>query len=108
MEKQKYYVSVKAHEIYADPTIAEWEYEIEATEDEVSVLQEMLDEVHEKDGNTITPAHVPYIQYHDDEPNDEYDDTLIKTYRFIHRVGTPEAKEHIESMGMLGNQAMPW
>ncbi|MBP1931199.1 hydrolase [Ammoniphilus resinae] len=107
MDKQKYYISVQSKEIFSDPTIDEWEYEIEATENEVTILQELFNKMQEKDGDTFVPLITPYVPYHDDKPNDDYSDALIQTYRFIHRVGTPEAKEHIESMGMLGNQAMP-
>lgn len=101
MDKRTYYVSVQAESIMAEQGDSAYEFEIEATDREVGILQEMFEELDDADNVTAIRAHIPYVQYHDDPENDAYDVQLQAIYRKLHELGTAETKHHIESMGIL-------
>jgi hypothetical protein len=102
LEKKKYYLTVgHSGEIMEDPTASTYELEIEATPEEIADLEKMYRQLQRSDTDTFWRAHIPFLQYHYDQDNDEYDQRLTDIYRMIHKLGTPETKQHIESMGLL-------
>jgi len=101
MEKKTYYVSVQAESIMEQQGDAAYEFEIQASDRDLGILQEMFETLEDSDNLTSIRAHIPYVQYHDDPENDEYDVQLQTIYRKLHELGTPETKRHIESMGIL-------
>jgi hypothetical protein len=101
VEKKKYYITVGTQEISQIKPESPYEFEIEATDEEVRQLREIFDEAYAADFMSFFRAHVPYVQYHEDKPNDIYDNDLLQAYRLIHEFGTSETKEHIESMNIL-------
>jgi len=48
---------------------------------------------------------VPYVPYHYDRENDAYDRLLAKIFAMLHHLGDEAAKEHIESLGILGQES---
>jgi len=100
-DKRTYYVSVQSETVMEQQGDAAYEFEIQATEREVGQLQEMFESLEDTDDIASVRAHIPYVQYHNDEVNDSYDEQLKAIYRKIHELGTPETKAHIESMGIL-------
>lgn len=101
MQKKKYYVSVGSGVILEDQTAATYEYEIEATSQEVRELKELFDKLFSNEWDDWLRAHTPYIQYHLDNPNDADDEALRAIYSCLHRLGTPKSKEHIEKAGLM-------
>lgn len=101
MEKKTYYVSVQASSVLPEQGDAAYEFEIEATEEEVSVLEEVFDDKYFSENDTIRRAMTPWKLYHKDEENDQYDGHLKDAYQIIHRLGTPETRSFIEQMGIL-------
>ncbi|MEW9668810.1 hypothetical protein [Ammoniphilus sp. 3BR4] len=101
MEKKRYYVNVEHGIILDDQGADTYEFEVDATEQELQQLQDLFDKTHQKEMGTWLRAHTPYIQYHDDEDNHEYDHSLQQVYRMLHQLGTAKTKDHIESMGIL-------
>jgi hypothetical protein len=98
MDKKTYYVSVQSGEMWEDPTIATYEFIIEATEQQAGELQELFEKAHEKDGDTFIRSHTPYIGFHDDKENYQYDLSLKEIYTKIHELGNETSRRHIESM----------
>jgi hypothetical protein len=101
MEKKTFYVSVGSGEITKGKGDFTYEFEINATEEEIDVLQELFDETADAELSTAVGATAPLRNYSNDHENDAYDQYLIQVYQMLHRLGTPETKAHIESMGIL-------
>ncbi|WP_458412149.1 hydrolase [Schinkia sp. CFF1] len=101
MEKSTYYISVGSREISKIKTASPFELEIEATENEIRTLREIFDEMYSADWMGFFRAHVPYVQYHYDRPNDQIDQNLTNVYQMLYELGKPETKQHIETMGIL-------
>lgn len=101
MEKKKFYINVGAGEISQEKFNNNEEFIIQATEDEVAVLRDKFNLMHEAGIKTFFRAHVPINPYHNDKSNDYYDDEMTQAYRMIHQLGEPETKAHIEQMGIL-------
>ncbi|HET7628542.1 MAG TPA: hydrolase [Bacillales bacterium] len=100
MEQRPYYIKIETGEIHSDPTISEWEFQIEATEDDVEQLRRLMEKIDNDSFHTFWRAHVPY-PYHQDEENHQYEDTLARIYRMIYDHGDEKAKAFIESIGIL-------
>lgn len=100
-EKKKYYVSVQADTVLPNKGDAAFEFEIEATEEDVNKLQELFENKVDSAESTFLKAHLPTIPYHFDVENDAYDQDLKQIYQFLHQLGTTETKQHIESMHIL-------
>jgi len=96
--KSRYYVSVQNRKILQNRSDDTYEFEIEATRDEVDRLQEMFNDLADADDASFFRAHAPAIQYHEDRPNDVYDAVLRDIYRTIRRLGTEETRKRIEGM----------
>ncbi|WP_284640845.1 hypothetical protein [Paenibacillus silviterrae] len=106
MDKKTYYIAVGSGEILEpEDMIGNYEFEIEATEEEIDQLQELFEEASEAQQATAFRSHIPYREYHRDKENDIYDFNLTAIYRKLHELGTPETRKHIESMNVLGGTA---
>lgn len=105
INRKTYYIWIPNGEIFQDPTSTPWNFKIEATDDEIVQLREYFNHNYSVDHQNFYRAHVPYLEYHYDRENDEYDRTLQKIYQMIYDLGDDEAKRQIESMGIL--QAKP-
>lgn len=101
MDKNTYYVNVGQGEIYRDKTVDEWEYEIQATENEIAELRSLFDRENELSNHSFSRSLLPFVPYHKDTVNDQYDDTLSSIYQMIHDLGDDQVKDQIESMGVL-------
>lgn len=99
--KQRYYVSVQAETILQGQGEAAYEFEIDATNEDIIKLQEMFEDKSDSTDSTFFRAHIPIIPYHHDRENDVYDDNLSQIYQFLHKLGTESTKKHIEAMGVL-------
>ncbi|GAE94035.1 hypothetical protein JCM21714_3165 [Gracilibacillus boraciitolerans JCM 21714] len=96
MEKKTYYVNIGSQEISQIPYGANTEYTIEATDEEVFLLREKFNEIHEDDFGTYIRAHIPYVQYHDDRDNDKYDNDLQEALQMIYKLANQETKQAME------------
>lgn len=103
MEKVKntYYISVARGEILRSGTDSPYEFVVHATDGEITELRLLFDAAAKVGWDGFLRAHVPYVQYHDDEPNQQSDTLLTQAYSYIHKIGNEEAVKHIESMGVL-------
>lgn len=100
-EKKTYYVEVATGEISQSATSSTWNYKIEADDEEIIKLREYFDENYSIEWQSFFRAHVPFIEYHHDGENDAYDKTMKEVYSMLYELGDNDAKNHIESMGIL-------
>ncbi|MEC2054829.1 hydrolase [Peribacillus psychrosaccharolyticus] len=99
--RKEYYIDLPSHQISRNGEFSPWTFKIEASEEDMIRLREYFDMEHEADVDSFYRAHVPYIQYHYDRPNDHYDQNLQKVYELIYELGDSETKQFIESTGVL-------
>lgn len=95
MEKQKYYVGVASGQITRQPETTEWEFEIEATEEQIAKLRELFNQAARQN---LDVAHVvlhPLSGRKEEHDLKNYDHTLQEIYRMIYELGNDEAKAHI-------------
>ncbi|MCZ8517982.1 MULTISPECIES: hypothetical protein [Paenibacillus] len=106
MDKKTFYITVGSGEILEPSnTIGNFDFEIEATEEEIDQLTDLFEDQELAGEDTAIRAHIPYRLYHNDKENDAYDANLQEIYRMLHKLGTQETRQHIESMNILGEQA---
>lgn len=98
MDKKKYYVSVQSKSLLENQGDDAYELEIEATDEEASMLRRLLEGLDETEHATFFRGMTPGLPYHWDRENDAYDAALRQIYRTIHALGTPETKTHMASM----------
>lgn len=101
--KKTYYISVEAGEISQVKSAADWEYKIEATDDEIIKLRELFDENYANDVEGFLRAHVPFVEYHNDSSNDKYDENMQKVFKMIYELGDEEAREFIKTQGIISS-----
>ncbi|ALX47246.1 hydrolase [Lentibacillus amyloliquefaciens] len=104
--KKKYYVnpgSLEISQIKYDNNDA---FIIYASDDEVRSLRQSLDGMHTADNQAFWRAHVPIKPYHNDKPNDDYDAGITEAYQLIYELGDNGTREHIEAIGILGDNQM--
>lgn len=99
MDKKTYYVSVNNGSILEDPTAFDYEFEINATEEELVQLKELFEQSQEEDQKGIKRAYlIPFVHA---ENSEGFEESLHQTYQMLHHLGTPKTKIHIESMNIL-------
>lgn len=101
MPKKTYYVAVSHGEIMQDKSAFDYEFEIQATDDELNKLQELFEDTAETETHNSGWSMKPFSTLSNDEMNAEYDANLMELYQMIYSLGTDETKTHIESMHIL-------
>ncbi len=103
-EKKNYYIDVGTGEISRSVSSSTWSYKIQATDEEITELRELFERNYSTEWKNFLRAHVPYLEYHHDRDNDDYDQTIQQVYEMIYKLGDQEAKNHIQSMNILPNE----
>lgn len=106
MERKTYYVSLQSREISQVKFGNNHHITIFATDEEVELLREKLDQVYTSEIDTYWRAHVPFVPYHHDQANDNYDKALSESLEIIYKLGDQQTKEYIETSGVLGNRPL--
>ncbi|MCP8967577.1 hydrolase [Ectobacillus ponti] len=101
MAKKTYYVSIAGGEISQVKTANTYSFEIQATDAEVEQLRAYFNEAYGADWKSFWRAHVPFLEYHHDPQNDEYEDRLQKAYKLIYDLTDNETQEMIAQMGII-------
>ena len=105
-EKRKYYVSLEfgthAGEIQAqkDENSPVFQYEIEATPQEVEQLEKLFAEAQETELQFFAKAHVPFLDNEAAE-NAEEDREINRIYQMIYQLGTEKTREQLREIGVI-------
>ncbi|MDR6226768.1 hydrolase [Desmospora profundinema] len=103
--RSKYYVSIHSGEIMGellqDPDASSYEFEIEASEEEVQKLNNLIGNSSVEDMETFWDAHIPYLSPDENRENEGYDRTLRQLYEMVYQLGTPKTKREMEALGLL-------
>jgi len=111
MEKQTYYVTVDIGSHVGqirdqlslnDPN---YDFEIEATEDEIHQLEELFERTQEDDFKTFIVAHLPYQTKERAKMSRREDNRIRQIYQMIYRLGTEETKKRMREAGMVQESA---
>ncbi|GGI46317.1 hypothetical protein GCM10008018_16490 [Paenibacillus marchantiophytorum] len=103
MDKKTYYINVGTGEVLEDKEALNYEFEISATEEELDKLRELFEETDNSSQGSYSTSWLPWKVYYHNEANQEYDYYLTEVYRALHQLGSPQTKQHIESMNVLEN-----
>lgn len=99
--KNTYYITLGTGEISQSATDSRWDFRITATDAEIHELRSYFTQSYSADAKSFWRTHLPFLEYHNDKVNDDYDAFLLKAYGMIYQLGDDEARNHIESMGVL-------
>ncbi|PFP27625.1 hydrolase [Bacillus sp. AFS073361] len=102
--KHSYYINIQSHEIFSEPDGSEWDFRIEATDKEVAVLERLFDKTEETDWESYFRAHIPYLEYHHQPQNKDYDLRILLIYTLLHYLGDEDTRAHIREMGILNGE----
>ncbi|MNH86865.1 hypothetical protein D3C73_393340 [compost metagenome] len=106
MVKTRYWVSVGRQEVVPKieaTTNEQYEFEIEADNEDLLRLDELFAELSLADKQLVNRARTPYEAFPEkdqDMKNHSYDDRLKDIYFYIHQLGVPETRQHIEEMNL--------
>jgi hypothetical protein len=100
-QKRTYYIEISSGAITQSAIDSPWNFKIEATDEEIKKLREQFDIIDANEPADFIRAHIPFKEYHYDEENDTYDETLKNIYGMVYMLGDNEAKRFIEGMGIL-------
>jgi hypothetical protein len=100
-ERRTYYIEVASGEITQSQSNSPWNFKIEANDAEIHTLRSYFDENEQAELGNFLRAQIPFKEYHLDKENDIQDEKLKHIYQLIYHLGDQEAKQHIESMGIL-------
>src|SRR4051812_49372405 len=103
-DKKTYYVEIASGGISQSATNSPWNFKIDATTEEINTLRNYFDESEESELRNFIRAHIPFREYHHDPENDTYDTSLRQVYHLIYKLGDSEAKQQIQSMGILNGE----
>ena len=103
--KHSYYINIQSHEIFSEPDGLEWDFRIEATDKEVAVLERLFDKTEEADWESYIRAHIPYLEYHHQPQNREYDQRILWIYSMLYDLGDEKTRAHIRKMGILNEDS---
>ncbi|WP_078382643.1 hydrolase [Sutcliffiella halmapala] len=101
MERKTYYISLADGNISQVKSAASWNYQIQATDEEITQLRELFDQNYSSDWQSFWRSHIPYVEYHFDRPNDGYDNGLQQVFKMLYELGDEETKAHIKNQGLL-------
>ncbi|KGP70812.1 hypothetical protein [Pontibacillus yanchengensis] len=103
-DKKPFYVNLGSREISQLRDGNNDVFKIEATEEDMFRLRQVLNEVFDSDERSFWRAHVPYRHYSQDMDNDEYDSNMRKAYQMIYEFGDEETRKFIKGIGMTNDE----
>ncbi len=101
MEKRKYYVGVASGQITQQPETTEWEFEIEATDEQIARLRELFDMANRQNFDVAYAVLHPLSGSKVEHDYKNYDHTLQEIYRMIYELGNEKARQHITQHNLI-------
>jgi hypothetical protein len=99
-QKKRYFVSA-AHGVIQDIRNETGEFEVHLTEEEVTILQDLLNDLRQEDDYTFRRAFVPYKSADHDDAAREFDETTVGLYQFLYNHGSSDTRQMIVSLNVL-------
>ncbi|CAM4311153.1 hypothetical protein FHS16_000723 [Paenibacillus endophyticus] len=99
-QKKFYYVSISGKRIEPEPSIND-QLTVVGTSEQISELQQQLDQIQRDDEITQFRAPIPYKSADHDQATDKFNEDLIKVYHTVYELGTDETRAHIRQMNIL-------
>ncbi|WP_256718242.1 hypothetical protein [Paenibacillus borealis] len=99
-EKKRYFVSVN-HSLVQDVRNDSNAFEVLLNAEELTLLQDLLNELERGDDYAFRRAFVPYKSADHDEAARQFDDETVRLYQTLHRFGSIETRQTIEQLGIL-------
>jgi|SRR5699024_9034133 len=106
MSRKTYYVNMQAREISQVKFQNNHHYKIEASNDEVNELRRLLTKVYDADVDAYWRSHIPFIPYHQDMANDQYDEAFTEALQLIYQLGDDQTRTYIDTTGVLTNRSL--
>lgn len=104
-QKQSYYINIQSNEIFTGPYEGEWDFKIEATESQINFLERLFNRMDETDWESYFRSHIPYLEYHHQPQNREYDQRILWIYSMLYDLGDEKTRAHIRKMGILNEDS---
>jgi hypothetical protein len=107
LEKKTYYVTVDigphTGEIREEINLNDplYDFEIRATPEEISRLEELFERTQETDFRTFLKAHIPYETRERMQESKKEDAQIDEIYRMIYELGTDETKKKMRESGLI-------
>ncbi|EKN66527.1 hypothetical protein BABA_15497 [Neobacillus bataviensis LMG 21833] len=101
LPKHSYYINIQSHEIAREPFGSEWNFKIEATDRQITSLKQLFDDNDKTDWESYIRSHIPFLEYHHDPQNQEYDVRMVIIYAILYQLGDTKTRAHIQEMGIL-------
>lgn len=98
--RKRYFVAVN-HGLIQETRNDSNEYEVLVSGDELTVLQDLLNELSRGDDYAFRRAFVPYKSADHDEAAEQFDDATIRVFQYLHDHGTEETRRQIEGLNVL-------
>ncbi|WP_340021065.1 hypothetical protein MHI24_18870 [Paenibacillus sp. FSL K6-1096] len=98
--RKRYFVAVN-HGLIQETRNDSNEYEVLLSGDELTVLQDLLNELSRGDDYAFRRAFVPYKSADHDEAAEQFDDATIRVFQYLHDHGTEETRRQIEGLNVL-------
>lgn len=92
------YVSVANQSYSYQPLGLPCEFKLKLDDEQVKIFENLFLQLDSVEFHNIVRAHLPYVQYHLDEENDETDLRLKKIYALIHEFGDEHTKKFVEQL----------
>lgn len=98
--RKRYFVAVN-HGLIQETRNESNEYEVLLSGEELTVLQDLLNELSREDDYAFRRAFVPYKSADHDDAAEQFDDATIRVFQYLHDHGTAETRRQIEGLNVL-------
>ncbi|HZW69174.1 MAG TPA: hydrolase [Pseudogracilibacillus sp.] len=106
MAKKTYYIDLQSREISQNKTYNNHHYQIEATHEEAMELRRLLTKVYDADVDAYWRAHIPFVPYHKDLANDQYDEAFTAALALVYDLGDEATRAYIDTTGVLSDRSL--
>ena len=103
VEKQKFYVNIQ-HQVISEVRYSDHDFIVHATTEEAQNLRSLLDSIYQAEIGTFWRSHVPFVPYHRDRSNEQYDRSLTDLFQMIYQLGDEQAKNYVLESGVLSDR----
>lgn len=101
MEKKTYYIDLASKEISQMKNGNNTAYAIHATDKDIDALRSTFNQMGDAEIGTYIRSHIPFVLYHKDSSNDQYDAGLHAVIAMIYELATPSTKQAMEEAGII-------